>query len=154
MVKSGQAKKRLHSGHHTQWAAQFAVASELCKRGYDVSLTMGNHPIIDLMVISPKKHINFIIDVKGLHKPNPWLVRKKKKTHDNLFYVFAYVPKDEQNLFFILTESQVNMGIREDWKQAIANRKARGFGGEPVYLQAIKWKFAERYKDAWKSLPQ
>jgi hypothetical protein len=38
-------------GHQTQWAAQFAVASELCKRGYEVSFTMGNvAPVADLMV--------------------------------------------------------------------------------------------------------
>jgi hypothetical protein len=35
-----QDKKQRHSGHQTQWAAQFAVASELCKRGYEVALTM------------------------------------------------------------------------------------------------------------------
>ena len=29
--------------HQTQWAAQFAVASELCKRGYEVSFTLGNN---------------------------------------------------------------------------------------------------------------
>lgn len=29
-------------GHQTQWAAQFAVASELCKRGYEVSFSVGN----------------------------------------------------------------------------------------------------------------
>jgi hypothetical protein len=36
-------------GHQTQWAAQFAVASELCKRGYEGSFTMGNSaPVADL----------------------------------------------------------------------------------------------------------
>jgi hypothetical protein len=35
-------KIRTQRGHQTQWAAQFAVASELCKRGYEVSFTMGN----------------------------------------------------------------------------------------------------------------
>jgi hypothetical protein len=40
-------------GHQTQWAAQFAVASELCKRGYEVSFTMGNTaPVADLMVVT------------------------------------------------------------------------------------------------------
>jgi hypothetical protein len=46
--------KQAQSSHQTRWAAQFAVASELCKRGYEVALTVGNHPLIDLMVISPK----------------------------------------------------------------------------------------------------
>jgi hypothetical protein len=43
-------------GHQTQWAAQFAVASELCKRGYEVAFTSGHTtPIADLMVVSPKE---------------------------------------------------------------------------------------------------
>src|SRR6266700_2032822 len=96
-----QVKKR-QSSHQTQWAAQFAVASELCKRGYEVALTMGNHPLIDLMVISPKKHVQFQVDVKGQYKPNFWPVRPKKKTK-NLFYVLAFVPKGANNQFFILT---------------------------------------------------
>jgi hypothetical protein len=48
-----QANKPRRSAHQTQWAAQFAVASELCKQGYEVALTMGNQPVFDLMVISP-----------------------------------------------------------------------------------------------------
>jgi hypothetical protein len=32
--------KERHSPHQTQWAAQFAVASELCKRDYQVALTL------------------------------------------------------------------------------------------------------------------
>jgi hypothetical protein len=31
-----QIVKPLGRGHFTQWAAQFAVASELCKRRYEV----------------------------------------------------------------------------------------------------------------------
>jgi hypothetical protein len=35
-------------------AAQFAVASELCKRGYEAPFTMGNTaPVADLMVVGP-----------------------------------------------------------------------------------------------------
>jgi hypothetical protein len=45
-------KREKKSNHTTQWAAQFAMASELCKREYQVALTMGNHPAVDLMVVS------------------------------------------------------------------------------------------------------
>jgi hypothetical protein len=66
-------------GHQTQWAAQFAVASELCKRGYEVSFTMGNTaPVADLMVVSPVQREMFLIDVKGLYRPNPWLLKRKE----------------------------------------------------------------------------
>ena len=66
-------------GHQTQWAAQFAVASELCKRGYEVAFTMGNAtPLADLMVVSPVQRENFLVDVKGLYRINPWLVKRKE----------------------------------------------------------------------------
>jgi len=52
------------SAHQTQWAAQFAVASELCNRGCQVALTLGNHPMIDIMVKSPRGR-SFHVDVKG-----------------------------------------------------------------------------------------
>jgi hypothetical protein len=59
-------------GHQTQWAAEFAVASELCKRGYEVAFTSGHTtPIADLMVVSPKYKTMFLVDVKGLYKMNP-----------------------------------------------------------------------------------
>jgi hypothetical protein len=50
MTKSPEHTKEKRSGHRTQWAAQFAVASELCKRGYKVAFTMVNAtPLADLM---------------------------------------------------------------------------------------------------------
>ena len=56
-------------GHQTQWAVQFAVAIELCKRGYEVSFTMGNTaPVADLMVVSPFKREMFLVDVKIMHR--------------------------------------------------------------------------------------
>jgi hypothetical protein len=67
----------------TQWAAQFLVASELVRRGYTVSFTMGNHtPDADLMVGVPRGE-QFWIDVKGLAAKNSWAVRPKPK-HKNL----------------------------------------------------------------------
>ena len=51
----GPVAANRRSVHRTQWAAQFAVASELCKRGYEVAWTTGNHPMVDLMVDEPLK---------------------------------------------------------------------------------------------------
>jgi len=147
-----QDKKQRHSAHQTQWAAQFAVASELCKRGYEVALTMGNHPLVDLMVVSPQRH-PFLVDVKGQYKPNFWPVRPKKTT-DKLFYVLALVPENSRNRFFILTQDQVNEGIGIDLEHARALRKAKGLRGEPGEFPGIQRKFAERFEDAWKSFPK
>src|SRR5438477_10252236 len=94
-------------GHQTQWAAQFAVASELCKRGYEVAFTSGHTtPIADLMVVSPTGKTQFLVDVKGLYRKNPWVIKRKEK-RSNLFYILAYVPEDEPNQFFIMSQAQV-----------------------------------------------
>ncbi len=96
--EAGTKEKR--SSHRTQWAAQFAVASELCKRGYEVSFTMGNTtPLADLMLVSPKTKAMFLIDVKGLYRPNPWVIRRKA-IRNGLFYVFTFVPNHGVNRFF------------------------------------------------------
>ena len=55
---------RLSKRYQTQWAGQFYVAAELTRRGYLVSLTLGNAPVVDLLVVSPDGE-HFGVDVKG-----------------------------------------------------------------------------------------
>src|SRR5712664_3986721 len=128
-------------GHQTQWAAQFAVACELCKRGYEVSFTMGNAtPLADLMVVSPKLKKMFLIDVKGLYRKNPWLL-KRKSARDNLFYVLAYVPTEEPNQFFVMTQQQANQFVEDELK-----RLERP---DDYSVTGITWNLALPHKDAW-----
>jgi hypothetical protein len=117
-------KSEKRSGHRTQWAAQFAVASELCKRGYEVSFTMGNAaPLADLMAVSPKQKKMFLVDVKGLYRLNPWVV-KRKTARDGLYYAFAFVPDDSSNRFFILSQKQVNDYIAQELMRTKRKRLA------------------------------
>jgi len=150
MVK--QAQKQRQAASRTHWAAQFAVASELCKRGYEVALTMANHPVFDLMVVSPKG-VPFLIDVIGQYKKNVWPIRRKT-TRGKLFYVLAFVPEVSQNRFFILTQEAVEKRIQRDLQLAIARRKIRGLDGEPLYLPNVDWDFAKKHERAWKVLPE
>jgi hypothetical protein len=135
--------------HQTQWAAQFAVASELCKLNYQVALTLGNHPTADLMVISPTGR-NFVIDVKGLYKPNPFPVQPKY-LRDDLFYIFVYVPENKSNEFFIMTQNQVNDAT------AVATSEWRIKNGLSVATKdpfpVVRWKAVQSFKDKWKELP-
>jgi hypothetical protein len=132
------------SGHQTQWAAQFAVASELCKRGHEVAFTLGhNTPLADLMVISPaKKH--FLIDVKGLARRNPWLV-KRKDVRPGLYYVLAFVPSDEPNQFFILSQRQANDLVDQHFKRP-SKRRRPGWDGFAFNAPA-------EFKGKWDLLP-
>jgi hypothetical protein len=146
-----QAQKEGQSARRTHWAAQFAVASELCKRGYEVALTMGNYPVIDLMVVSPKG-VPFLIYVNAQYKKIIWPVRRKK-ARGRLFYVLAFVPDVGQNRFFILTQEAVEK-IRRDLQHAIAQGKARGLDGKPLSLPIVEWDFAKKHEGAWKVLPE
>jgi hypothetical protein len=145
-----QAQKQRQAAR-THWAAQFAVASELCKRGYEVALTMASYPVIDLMVISPKG-VPFLVEVVGQYKKNVWPMRMKT-ARGKLFYVLAFVPDVGQNRFFVLPQEAVEKVIRRGLQLAIARRKAKGLDGEPVSLPNVEWDFAKKHGDAWKVLP-
>jgi hypothetical protein len=154
-AKKGKVSKinpARRSSHRTQWAAQFAVASELCKRGYEVAFTMGNHPSVDLLVNSPNQ-VAFSVDVKGLYKKNFWAVRAKKARH-NLFYILAFVPDEGQNQFFILTQDAVNKEIEADLTVARTRAAAQGRSAEKIgNFTGMTWGRAEAHKSAWKILP-
>jgi len=139
--------------HQTQWAAQFAVASELCKRGYEVSFTLGhNTPLADLMVISPGGEEQFLVDVKGLAAPNYWQIKKKKR-RDNLFYILALVPEGKTNQFFVLTQERANLFIDEEFERCRPEQKERGI--DKLRL-GIRWRDADQpeFRDAWSVLPK
>ena len=130
--------------HCTQWAAQFAVAAELCKRGYDVALTMGSTtPDADLIVRSPTAAL-FQIDVKGQSGPNFWRIKQKIDRH-NLFYVFALVPLDKPNRFFIVPQRDLSKLMNE--------YEHSGVKFDPRFA-GVNWTTLYPYENQWKLLPQ
>ena len=128
----------MNKGHFTQWAARFAVASELCKREYQVALTLGNHPSVDLMVVSPRGQ-SFSIDVKGVSSRSGWLVHSHAP-RDDLFYVFVIVPRDKPNRYFVMTQQEVN--------DAIADRASRG-----SYPSGFLFPVVKPHENRWGILP-
>jgi hypothetical protein len=139
-VSAVPTKKR-RSGRNAQWAAQFAVASELCKRGCEVAFTLGhNTPLADLMVISPRKQ-HFLIDVKGLSAKSPWILKRKRR-RSGLYYVLALVPPKGLNRFFVLPQNIANKLVQKS-----RERSRQGWDGFP-------FRYPEKYEDKWNLLPQ
>lgn len=129
--------KKRRKKPNAQWAAQFAVASELCKLGYEVAFTLGhNTPLADLMVISPRKR-HFLVDVKGLKAKNPWIL-KRKDERTGLYYILVLVPQGNSNRFFILTQAEANRLVRR--YRAAHNPRWDGFS----------FAYAEPYENNWK----
>jgi hypothetical protein len=142
---------KTYARHQTQWAAQFAVASELCKRGYEVSFTLGhNTPLADLIAINPNRQATCLIDVKGLGTKNYWQIKKKETTH-NLFYILALVPEGMPNQFFIMSQAQVNQFIDEEFERCRPEQKVLGLGKLRL---GVRWRDADQpqFRDAWNTL--
>lgn len=135
--------------HFTQWAAQFAVASELCKCGHEVSFTLGhNTPLADLVVISPG-HTYFLVDVKGLAAQNYWQIARKPR-RDNLFYVLALVPRGELNRYFVMTQDAVNATIEAEFRRLSPEHQQLGVENNRL---GVRWKDAVGYEGRWDFLP-
>jgi hypothetical protein len=127
----------------TQWAAQFLAAAELVRRNCIVSFTMGNTtPMADLMVGRPSGE-QFWVDVKGLSKPNAWLVTPKPAL-TGLYYILLLVgyerPRDR---FFILSQLDFNDLIR----QYLANH----LHAKPI--PSVNWGDAFQFENRWETLP-
>ena len=127
----------------TQWAAQFAVASELCKRGCEVSFTMGNcTPLADLMVLAPSRRM-FLVDVKGQSTRNFWRIKAKDR-RDDLFYVLAYVGEPSRNRLLPMTQQTLSDLMHRYQHSGV--RYDERFSG-------FNWGDALACEDAWHELP-
>ena len=138
-----QAKK-----YQTQWASQFYVAAELTRPGHLVSLTLGNAPVADLLVVSPnQKH--FMVDVKGLSTKNFWLI-KRREPREELFYVLVYLPRNfEPPKFSILSSANLMEEIDKLKIQYISEGKTWDYD-----MEGINWSSAFEYENRWDVLPE
>ncbi len=133
--------------YRTQWAAQFFAAAELTRRGYLVSFTLGNAPVVDLMAVSPSG-THFEIDVKGLSSKNFWLVQEREP-RDDLFYILVYLPPDyHPPNFYIFTSKVLMENIRAQKTQTLESGKKWIDSGA-----GINWRTALEYQDRWDLFP-
>ena len=139
------------SRQHTAWAATFATAAELSRRGYDVTFTLGNTPRIDLLCAVPDGKL-FKVQVKGISNSAAFYAQKEffdTPMQIDLFLVVVLVPRDETTelQFFILTHDEAR---REFEKMPKYKKDGRpyvdGFG--------LNWSSVKPYKDNWHSFPK
>jgi hypothetical protein len=127
--------------HFTQWTAQFYAAAELSRRKYLVSLTLGNTPTSDLLVVSPKgKH--FKVQVKGLSSPTSWLVQKVDKKDKDLFWILVRILEGKPARFFILNNQEIKRG----WKTAEDPDDKAPSG--------LLSRYVDGFENCWETLPK
>src|SRR5210317_694664 len=77
----------------THLAGEFLVAGELSRRGYPVSITMGNAKSVDIYAESVKGVVK--IDAKAGRAKGNWPINKKSVQND-VFYIFVHLGTDIQ----------------------------------------------------------
>jgi hypothetical protein len=98
----------------------------------------------DLMVISPNA-TPFLVDVKGLRRRNSWLV-KRKPPRKGLYYILVYLPEDEPNRFYILTQVTANRLVKKHLDRPARNRTRPRWDGFAFNAPAP-------HEDEWGILP-
>lgn len=102
-------KELLHKTN-TGIACEFLAAGELTRRGYNVTLTLGNTKAIDLLIEKDGKLIP--VQVKGMQRKSSicWNINLAKIQAHSLMYILVNLNADkleEYPEYFILTEQEV-----------------------------------------------
>lgn len=125
-------------------AAEYYVAGELSRLGYNVTFTFGNTKSIDLLI--EKDDTIIAIQVKGIQRTKSicWNL-DKTKVKANIFYVLVNLHVDKPTAkpdFFILSSNEALELFTSPPK----------LGDKRAYLDFKKLKNLEIYQDKWSKL--
>ena len=128
----------------THLAGEFLVAGELSRRGYPVSITMGNAKSVDIYAESASGVLK--IDAKAGRAKGNWPI-KKVAVQDDVFYIFVHLQSDKQiesslpPEYFIVSGSEI-----------ISERLIKGWGTrQGITYQSIN---TSAYRENWSKLPR
>jgi hypothetical protein len=111
---------------NTGISSEFLVAGELSRRGYNVTLTLGNTKAIDLIIEKDGAFVG--VQVKGIQRKKSicWNIIVSKI--ENRGYLYVLVNLNADNLdhpeYFILTEEEV----KRNFKSAKSQRDYLDYG--------------------------
>jgi hypothetical protein len=143
-------------GYKTQWIGQFAVASELTRRNYLVSIPLGNTPIRDILCQSPKGK-SFSVQVKSLSSKGffPFQSHLTTKEYPDLYFIFVCIPNglDQPLEFFIMSHKKLLEAWKKEKEEAKKKEEQRGMPYKE-WSEGISYKtlLNSGFKD-WSVLP-
>jgi hypothetical protein len=135
----------LRDNYSSQLAGEFLVAGELSRRGYSVSITIGNAKSIDLFASTRDGKTPFMVDAKATRTKTSWPI-KPESVNENIFYIFVHLQTSngiKANIppeYFIVKGNEIKVkGLIRPWKS---------MPGIP-YGALNK----DEYKERWDKLP-
>lgn len=120
-------------------AGEFLVAGELSRRGYPVSITMGNAKSVDIYADTRDGVIK--VDAKGSRRKGNWPIASSSVDQD-VYYIFVYLQnKNEKFPEYYITSGKeiISSKLIKTWKTR----------------QGITYSDLNRggYREAWGKLP-
>jgi len=134
--------------HQTYAAATFATLAELSKKGFDVSMTIGNTARTDLFCSLPHSS-PLKIEIKGISGANGFNIKKEffELTEDSQrFLIVVLVPQNDAPFrFFILSHKEARSEFSKMPEKRKDGRKYENGNG-------LNWGSVSSYENAWETL--
>ena len=127
-------------------AGEFLVSGELSRRGYLVSITMGNAKAIDIFASTQKVGV-IKIDVKASRYKTSWPIGK---IDDTVYYIFVYLQTEDK----LRNENKSNVNTPPEYfivqgKDIISKNFIEPWRNMP----GIKYASLKEYRERWDILP-
>ena len=131
------------SKYTSHLAGEFLVAGELSRRGYPVSITIGNAKSVDIYASARERVIK--IDAKAGRGKGNWPIAKSSVNED-VYYIFVYLQNQNKTKNNIAPEYFVVSGKEIFSKNLVETWKTR---------QGIRYSTlnTNNYKERWDKLP-
>jgi hypothetical protein len=97
-----RSKRQRPDSQITGMAGEFLTAGKLFKRGYQVSVTLGNAKGVDLFVYNAKTDRTFTVQVKALRTKNCFPMRRENLEPDHVYVFVLLNGPEEAEEFFIV----------------------------------------------------
>lgn len=126
-------------------AGEFLVAGELSRRGYPVSITMGNAKAIDIHADTMNRKETIRIDAKATRSKTSWPINKNS-VDPGIFYIFVNLRSEEEikkntkpEYFIVIGTEIFSNNLIKPWKSMPG-----------ISYSSLK---KEDYEERWDKLP-
>lgn len=127
----------------TAMAGEFLTAGKLFKKGYQVSVTLGNAKAIDIFIFNPATKKKFSVQVKTQRRKNNFPI-KKESMESEFIYIFVRLNNfEDSEEFFIVPGKEILEDINRFFGSSYLDPD------KPRKMPAINYGPLDSYRDNW-----
>ena len=127
----------------TAMAGEFLTAGKLFKKGYQVSVTLGNTKAIDIFIFNPATKKKFSVQVKTQRRKNNFPIKKESIKREHI-YIFVRLNRfEDSEEFFIVPGREILKDINRFFGSSYIDPE------KPSKMPAINYGPLDSYRDNW-----